>query len=80
MSNKAKSLVTMAEANENFSKVALAVDKEGVVIILREGIPSYALTRFSDYVPDAEIREALLSDAIDLIMEENAEALSELAK
>ena len=34
-------LVSMKEANQNFSKVARMVDKDGAVVILKKNIPKY---------------------------------------
>ena len=40
-------LVSMKEANQNFSKVARMVDKDGAVVILKNNIPKYILVDYN---------------------------------
>ena len=40
-------LVSITEANQNFSKVARMVDKNGVAIILKNNVPRYVLIEYS---------------------------------
>ena len=38
-----KDLISLTEANQNFSKVARTVDEKGSVIILKNNIPHYIM-------------------------------------
>jgi Phd_YefM. len=44
-----KSLVSISEANQNFSKVARLVDENGAAIILKNNTPRYVLIEFSQF-------------------------------
>lgn len=80
MNVNTKLLVPMTEANQNFSKVVRMVDEDGMAVILKNNKPRYLVMRFSDYDAIADTREAMISKAIDGVIDENAEALKELAK
>jgi antitoxin Phd len=49
MNINTNSLVSITEANQNFSKVARLVDENGVAIILKNNVPRYVITGFSQY-------------------------------
>lgn len=40
-------LITITEANQNFSKVARMVDENGSVVILKNNVPLYLIVEFS---------------------------------
>ena len=42
-----KNLVSITEANQNFSRVARLVDENGVAVILKNNVPRYVLVEFS---------------------------------
>ena len=42
-----KNLVSITEANQNFSRVARMVDESGVAVILKNNVPRYVLVEFS---------------------------------
>lgn len=51
-------LVSITEANQNFSKVARMVDESGTVVILKNNVPKYVLQLFDEadeYVSDDEM-------------------------
>ena len=76
-------LVPMTEANQNFSKVVRKVDKDGMVVILKNNQPRYVVVDFSEYEVIAEamqMRKARIAAAADEILDENMEAFLELAK
>lgn len=76
-------LVPMTEANQNFSKVVRKVDKDGMVVILKNNQPRYVVVDFSEYEMIAEamqMRKARIAAAADEILDENMEAFLELAK
>ena len=43
MTVNTKNLVSITEANQNFSKVARMVDENGTVIILKNNVPRYMI-------------------------------------
>ena len=55
-------LVSIAEANQNFSKVARMVDENGAVVILKNNVPRYMLIEFGQaeatgFADDDEVTE-----------------------
>ena len=73
-------LVPMTEANQNFSKVVRLVDEGGMAVIMKNNKPRYMVLRFSEYDKILEAREKFISTAVDDVISENLEALTELAK
>lgn len=76
-------LVAMTEANQNFSKVVRAVDENGLVVILKNNKPRYVVVDFDEYNSIAaalQMRKAKIDSAADKLIDENMEALLELAK
>ncbi len=47
MNIHAKNLVSITEANQNFSKVARLVDESGAVVILKNNVPRYLVMEVS---------------------------------
>ena len=73
-------MVSISEANQNFSRVARIVDEKGTVVIMKNNAPRYLLIDFSQVesmqtAPD----ESVLSLSSRLI-EKNRKAYEELAK
>ncbi|MCD7748025.1 MAG: type II toxin-antitoxin system Phd/YefM family antitoxin [Firmicutes bacterium] len=80
MTINTKSLVSITEANQNFSRVARIADENGAVVILKNNSPRYILMEFS-----AAESEEIASDEDVLaiskrIIAENETAYRELAK
>ena len=76
-------LVSMKEANQNFSKVAHTVDENGMAVILKNNKPRYVIVDFDEYetINEAlQMRKAKIDTAAEKILEENMEAFMELAK
>ena len=76
-------LVAMTEANQNFSKVVRTVDDSGLAVILRNNKPRYVVVDFDEYNNIAaalQMRKAKIDGAADKLINENMEALLELAK
>ncbi|MDD6645205.1 MAG: type II toxin-antitoxin system Phd/YefM family antitoxin [Oscillospiraceae bacterium] len=46
MNVNTKNLVSITEANQNFSRVARMVDENGSVVILKNNTPRYLLVKF----------------------------------
>ena len=73
-------MVSISEANQNFSKVARLVDERGAAVILKNNVPKYLVIDFSK--ADEEIvasDEDVLSISKKLIAQ-NKEAYEVLAK
>lgn len=73
-------LVSMTEANQNFSKVVRLVDERGMAVIMKNNKPRYIVLSFSEYNEIQAVRQKLISEAVDEVIAENIEALTELAK
>ena len=75
-----KNLVSITDANHNFSKVARLVDENGFAIILKNNTPRYVLIEFSQF----EEEEVLGGEAVDAIAKRillrHQVAFAELAK
>lgn len=71
-------LVSITEANQNFSKVAKLVDQNGSVVILKNNRPKYLVSKFEDNSPTGE--NELLRAVARLILTEHINAFKELAK
>lgn len=73
-------LVSITEANQNFSKVARMVDKNGSVIILKNNVPKYLIVEFNQAeavqtAPDEDVLKIS-----ERLIVKNREAYEELAK
>ena len=76
-------LVPMTEANQNFSKVVRTVDESGLAVILKNNKPRYVVVDFDEYdtiVAAMQMRKAKIDSTTDKLIDENMEALLELAK
>jgi len=72
-------LVSITEANQNFSKVARLVDENGAAILLKNNTPRYVLIEFSQFQEDVIDNDAV--DAIaKRILKKHQAAFEELAK
>lgn len=73
-------LVSITEANQNFSRVARLVDEHGSAVILKNNTPRYLIVEFSqaEKLQDAD-DEDVLSLSSRLIAK-NRQAYEELAK
>ncbi len=73
-------IVSMTEANQNFSRVAKMVDKNGSAIIMKNNKPRYLIINFSE----AETLQTAADDDVVSIsrklIRKNKKAYEELAK
>lgn len=73
-------LVSISEANQNFSKVARLVGKYGSAVILKNNAPRYVILEF----PKAEEISAPAAEELmalsDRLIEKNKKVYNELAK
>ena len=83
MTVNTEQLVSMTEANQNFSKVTRMVDKDGMAVILKNNQPRYIVVDFTEYDKIAkalQMRNEKINAAADEILSENMESFLELAK
>lgn len=75
-----RSMVSMTEANQNFSKVARLVDEKGSAVIMKNNTPKYLVIEWnSEVVPEFETDETV--EAISRkLMKANQAAYEVLAK
>lgn len=78
-----KNMVSMTEANQNFSNVVHTVDKNGMAVILKNNKPKYIVVDFEQYDSISvalEMRKTKIENASETILNDNMEAFLELAK
>ncbi|MCL2089480.1 MAG: type II toxin-antitoxin system Phd/YefM family antitoxin [Oscillospiraceae bacterium] len=73
-------LVSMTEANQNFSRIVRIVDENGIAVILKNNLPRYTVMSFQEYDEIQVARRKWFGGIADDIISENHEALMELAK
>lgn len=73
-------LVSISEANQNFSRVARLVDENGAAIILKNNVPRYVLLEFSQFQKDEIAGEDEVGQIAQRILTNNRRAFEELAK
>ncbi len=73
-------LVSITEANQNFSKVARMVDKSGAAIILKNNVPRYILMEFNQAESEQKTSDEDLLAVSKRLIEKNRQAYKELAK
>ena len=73
-------LISITEANQNFSKVARLVDERGSAVILKNNVPRYLVIEFNqaEKVLDADDEDVMAISA--KLMKKNREAYEVLAK
>ena len=73
-------IVSISEANQNFSRVARMVDEKGAVVIMKNNMPRYLLIEFSQAESEQTAsNEDVLSVSSHLIAK-NRQAYEELTK
>lgn len=73
-------LVSITEANQNFSKVARLVDRNGSAVILKNNVPRYIVLEFSEVEKIQTASDEDVSDISKRLIAKNFEAYKELAK
>ena len=73
-----KNLISITEANQNFSKVVKKVEEDGTIIILKNNKPQYVLSKFKE----EEIKKdmEMLKVIAKMILTEHSKAFKELAR
>lgn len=73
-------MVSISEANQNFSKVAKIVDQDSSVVIMKNNKPKYILLDFEKFNKETLSEEEKIDTIADRILKENIVAFKELAK
>ncbi len=80
MTINTNTLVSITEANQNFSRVARLVDENGAAVILKNNVPRYLVIEFGQ----AESEQLAADEDVMIIskrlIEKNREAYEVLAK
>jgi len=75
-----KNLVSISEANQNFSKIARLADENGTVIILKNNIPRYVLVDFSQFEEEETIKDEEVNVIAKRLLSMHRKAFEELSK
>lgn len=80
MTINTNTMVSITEANQNFSKVARLVDEHGTAVILKNNVPRYLVIDFSKADSDAVASNEDVLSISKRLIEKNKEAYEVLAK
>ena len=75
-----RTMVSITEANQNFSKVARLVDEMGSAVIMKNNAPKYVLIEYEEKDDLTEADDELLKEISDMFLEKNAKAYKKLAE
>ncbi|MCL2051474.1 MAG: type II toxin-antitoxin system Phd/YefM family antitoxin [Lachnospiraceae bacterium] len=73
-------LVSITDANQNFSRVARLVDENGVAVILKNNVPRYVLMEYSQMLKEEPADNAMVQEVGESIIKRHLEAFKVLAK
>ena len=73
-------MVSITEANQNFSKVARLVDELGSVVILKNNAPKYLVIEFSEIANNAVASNEDVLEISKRLLAQNKEAYEVLAE
>ena len=80
MNINTNNLVSITEANQNFSRVARMVDEIGAAVILKNNSPKYVLMEFSQFQKEEYAETEDVETVGRRIMVKHHRAFEELAK
>jgi len=75
-----KNLVSISEANQNFSRVARLVDENGVAVILKNNSPRYIILEYSQFQNEEFADDASVLEIGESIVKRNLKAFQGLDK
>lgn len=75
-----ENLVSITEANQNFSRVARMVDEKGTIVILKNNVPRYVLMDYSEVETEEIPSEEEVMAVSKRLIAKNRKAYAELAK
>lgn len=73
-------LVSITEANQNFSRVARMVDENGAAVILKNNVPRYVLMEFSQVEDEQQAKDEGILEISKRLITKNKQAYEVLAK
>ena len=73
-------LVSITEANQNYSRIAKMVDKQGSVIILKNNAPRYILIDFNEAEAEQTVNTEDLMSISKRLISKNRKSYEVLAK
>ena len=73
-------LVSITEANQNFSRVARMVDENGAAVILKNNVPRYVLMEFSQVEDEQQAKDEDILEISKRLITKNKHAYEVLAK
>ena len=73
-------MISITEANQNFSKVTRLVDEKGSAVIMKNNVPKYLVIEFNKADATAEAPDEAVLAVSSRIMERNKEAYEVLAQ
>ena len=73
-------LVSITEANQNFSKVARLVDEQGSAVILKNNVPRHLIVDFSQAEQMQAAEDEDVMQISKRLIQQNRAAYEELAK
>ena len=73
-------LVSITDANQNFSRVARMVDENGAAIILKNNVPCYILMEFNQLEEEQLAGDEDIQEISKRLMAKNKHAYEVLAK
>ena len=73
-------MVSITEANQNFSKVTRVVDKHGTAVILKNNVPRYLVIDFSKAEAQKIADVEDVATISERLIKQNMEAYKELTK
>ena len=80
MTVNTNSLVSITEANQNFSKVARLVDQNGSAVIMKNNVPRYIVLEFSEVEKVQTADDEDVAEISKRLIAKNHEAYKELAE
>ena len=75
-----KSLFSMSEANQNFSRIAREVDEKGTAVILKNNVPRYLIIDFSQAESAQAAENEDVMEISKRLIQKNRAAYEVLAK
>ncbi|MFS5248933.1 type II toxin-antitoxin system Phd/YefM family antitoxin [Streptococcus agalactiae] len=80
-----ENLVSISEANQNFSKVAHMVDANGTAVILKNNTPKYVLVDYQSLIKEEQdtpvvVEQTTLDEVATSVLSRHLDAFKELAK
>ncbi len=80
MNINTNNLVSITEANQNFSRVARLVDENGSAVILKNNVPRYLIVEFSQAEKEQLAADEDVMSISKRLIQKNRQAYEVLAK